>query len=178
MDFTDLYGTTIDGNVSAPQGDGRGALGCSSGDLATVERVRIGGKSRLQSLFSLEQLPAIISELLNAMVRAGYCTGDRFAVHLALKEAVVNAVKHGHRYDPHKEVRIWWAVGVAKVNLVVEDEGPGFDPAAVPDPRLDENRERATGRGLLLIRSYMNWVHHNPRGNCLAMSRHRSQKAA
>jgi serine/threonine-protein kinase RsbW len=167
-----------DSNASMTQGDGSDGLGCNSGDIETVESVTISGRSRVQSLFSLKKLPAILTDVLNAMGRAGYCTRDRFAVQLALEEAVVNAVKHGHRYDPHKEVRIWWAVGAATVNLVVEDQGPGFDAALVPDPRLHHNRERPSGRGLLLIRSCMHWVHHNSRGNCLAMSRHRSQKAA
>jgi serine/threonine-protein kinase RsbW len=167
-----------DGNVAVTHGDGSDGLGCSRCDIETVEIVTINGRSRLQSLFSLKKLPAIIAEVLTAMGRAGYRTRDRFAVQLALEEAVLNAVKHGHRYDSHKEVRIWWAVGADKVKLVVEDEGPGFDPGTVPDPRLHENRERPTGRGLLLIRSCMHWVHHNSRGNCLAMSRHRSQKAA
>jgi serine/threonine-protein kinase RsbW len=160
--------TNLPGNLTG--------LAWNSGDIATVESATISSKSRLQSLFSLKKLPAISTELLNAMDRAGYCAGDRFAVQRALEEAVVNAVKHGHRYDPHKEVRIWWAVGAAKVKLLVEDEGPGFDPALVPDPRLHENRERPSGRGLFLIRSYMHWVHHNSRGNCLAMFRRRSME--
>jgi serine/threonine-protein kinase RsbW len=108
------------------------------------------------------------------MERAGYSSADRFAVRLALEEAVVNAVKHGHGYDPAKQVRIWWLLGASSVKFVVHDEGPGFDPTQVPDPRRPENKERPGGRGLFLIGAFMNWVRFNGRGNCLAMCRLRS----
>jgi serine/threonine-protein kinase RsbW len=108
------------------------------------------------------------------MERAGYGPGDRFAVRLALEEAVVNAVKHGHGYDPGKHVLIWWLLEASSVKFVVHDEGPGFDLTQVPDPRLPENRECPCGRGLLLIRAFMSWLRFIGRGNCLAMCRLRS----
>jgi serine/threonine-protein kinase RsbW len=53
--------------------------------------------------------------------------------------------------------------------LAVEDQGPGFDPGSVPDPTLEENLERGSGRGLLLIRAYMASVRYNASGNRLEM---------
>jgi serine/threonine-protein kinase RsbW len=127
-----------------------------------------------QSLASLEELPGLLDDVTGVMERAGYGSADRFAVRLALDEAVMNAVKHGHGYDPGKQVRIWWLLGASRVTFVVHDEGSGFDVAGVPDPRLPENRERPCGRGLLLIGAFMSWVRYNDRGNCLVMCRLRS----
>jgi serine/threonine-protein kinase RsbW len=128
-------------------------------------------------IFSLHELPNLLDRVLGVMEYAGYGPGDTFAVRLALEEAVVNAVKHGHDHDPCKKVHIWWAITPASVRLVVEDEGPGFDPAAVADPRLPENLDRPGGRGLLLMSAYMTWVRFNRRGNRVVMCRNRSPEA-
>jgi serine/threonine-protein kinase RsbW len=57
----------------------------------------------------------------------------------------------------------------------VEDEGPGFNPAVVPDPTLPENLEQTGGRGLLLMRHYMSWVHYSERGNHVTLGKCRSR---
>jgi serine/threonine-protein kinase RsbW len=126
------------------------------------------------SIFSLHDLPNLLARVLGVMKHAGYGLADSFAVRLALEEAAVNAVTHGHGHDPRKQVRIWWAVTPGSVRLVVEDEGQGFDPATVADPSLPENLGRPDGRGLFLIFTFMTWVRFNRRGNCLVMYRYRS----
>jgi serine/threonine-protein kinase RsbW len=131
-------------------------------------------QSGKRSLSSLGQLPDLLAGVIRVMQAVGYEFADIFAVRLALEEAVTNAIKHGHRHDPGKRARIWWAVSSNAVKLVVEDEGPDFDPSRVPDPRLPENLERLGGRGLFLIRAYMTWARYNSRGNLLAMCRRRS----
>jgi serine/threonine-protein kinase RsbW len=131
---------------------------------------------RLTALTGLPQLTDLLDEVTHNMERAGYAASDRFAVRLALEEAAVNAVKHGHRHDPRKQVHIWWAVTSTAVKLAVQDEGPGFDPALVADPCLPENLERPCGRGLLLIKTKMTWVRFNRRGNCIAMCLFRSHR--
>jgi serine/threonine-protein kinase RsbW len=129
---------------------------------------------RSQLLSSLDQLPGLLDDVTGAMERAGYASADRFAVRLALEEAVVNAVKHGHGYDLGKQVCIWWLVAPSGVTFVVHDEGPGFDVTQVPDPRRLENLERPCGRGLFLIGAFMSWLRFYGCGNCLAMGRLRS----
>ena len=129
-----------------------------------------------KSITALSQITDLLDQVIEVMERVGYAVSDRFAVRLALDEAIVNALKHGHDHDPRKRVRIWWAVTESAVKLAVQDEGRGFDPALVPDPCLAENLERPCGRGLLLIKSYMTWVRFNRRGNCIAMCLFRSHK--
>jgi serine/threonine-protein kinase RsbW len=121
------------------------------------------------------EVPALLDILVVAMEALVYPKKDVFAVRLGLEEALVNAVKHGNRGDPAKEARLRYHVNAECVLLVVEDAGPGFDPATVPDPLAPENLERPSGRGLFLIRKYMTWAEHNDCGNCITMCKHRSE---
>src|SRR5687768_1823903 len=75
--------------------------------------------------------PLVLDAVADAMRRHGYPVNDTFAVRLALEEALVNAVKHGHGYDPSKAVRVHFRVTTEEVLAEVEDEGPGFDLADV-----------------------------------------------
>ncbi len=116
--------------------------------------------------------------ILEALEARGFSQDDIFAVHLALEEAFLNAVKHGNRMDPTKKVTIEYVVDPEKVEIRMTDEGLGFDPDRIPDPRVGKNLYRPEGRGLLLIRSYMHTVEYSERGNSLRMVRNRSQPSA
>ncbi len=100
-----------------------------------------------------------------------YGEHDVFGVRLALEEALVNAIKHGNQMDRAKKVRISCRVSAERCDVVVVDEGPGFNPADVPDPIAVENLERPCGRGLLLMRHYMTAVEFHPPGNKVTMSK-------
>lgn len=100
---------------------------------------------------------------------------DIFAVHLAMEEAFINAVRHGNKMDPQKEVKIDYFVDEGRVEISMTDEGQGFDPDVVPDPRCGENLYKTGGRGLLLIRSYMDVVEFNNRGNCVHLVRYKER---
>lgn len=103
-----------------------------------------------------------------------YDDGDIFGVKLALEEAIVNAMKHGNRMDPAKRVFIRYTIDAHRCDIAITDEGPGFEPEAVPDCRRDENLERPGGRGLFLMRHYMTEVQYHPPGNRLTMSKVRN----
>ncbi len=92
-----------------------------------------------------------------------------FAVRLALEEALSNAIKHGNSLDPDKTVTVRFSVEPKKVQLVISDQGQGFDPAAVPDPTTNDHLEKPSGRGIALIRAYMDEVAYNSRGNEIRM---------
>lgn len=88
-----------------------------------------------------------------------------FAVKLALEEALANAVKHGNNNDRAKQLRVYYSVTPDRTVVMVRDEGNGFSPDQVPDPTADENLERPSGRGIMLMQAYMNRVHFSPAGN-------------
>jgi serine/threonine-protein kinase RsbW len=116
----------------------------------------------------------LVERVTGALQAAGYSSHDVFAVRLALEEAVVNAIKHGHQGDTSRAVRVAYRVTPERVQLEVEDQGPGFRPDELPDPLDPENLERACGRGVFLMRHYMHEVTYNERGNCVRLCRRRS----
>lgn len=108
-------------------------------------------------------------QVMAAVARNGFDDDSTFAVRIALEEALVNAIKHGNRQDPAKKVRVEATVTPERVDISVEDEGAGFDRGGVPDPTCDENICRPSGRGILLIESYMNDVRWDRGGRRIRM---------
>lgn len=97
-------------------------------------------------------------QILDDIQKKGFRGQSFFAINLALEEALTNAIKHGNRLDPKKKVRIEAKVTSKRVEIVVEDEGPGFDRDEVADPTCEENLEKCSGRGILLMEAYMSRV--------------------
>jgi len=112
--------------------------------------------------------------IVGLMEEREYSMRDVFSMRLALEEALVNAIKHGNQLDPDKTVRVHCDIEQDRVYVEIEDQGPGYVPGDVPDPTLDENIERASGRGLMLIKSFMNRVEFNEKGNCIMLEKLRS----
>jgi serine/threonine-protein kinase RsbW len=123
----------------------------------------------------VESKPSAIVEvcgkILSDLQSNCFSQDDIFAVHLALEEAFINAIRHGNKMDPTKKVKVDYLVGSEKVEILVTDQGDGFDPEAVPDPRLTENLYKPGGRGLFLINSYMDEVTFSERGNRVRLVR-------
>lgn len=109
------------------------------------------------------------SEIETELVSAGFSEREIFAIKLALEEALVNAIKHGNRLDPDKHVHVQYSLNRDKFEIRIRDEGPGFDPGCVPDPTDPQYLERPCGRGLLLMRHYMNHVEYTDRGRAVHM---------
>ncbi|MCD6364411.1 MAG: ATP-binding protein [Planctomycetes bacterium] len=107
--------------------------------------------------------------VLEELSRYGYGESAAFAIRLALEEALNNAIRHGNRRDPTKQVEISYKVTPSETTIAVADQGAGFDHKHLPDPTTDENIEKPTGRGIMLIRAYMDGVHFNKRGNRIRM---------
>ena len=96
---------------------------------------------------------------------------DVFCIRLALEEALVNAIKHGNQMEITKKVIIKYTLDADVFEIMISDEGPGFDPNDVPDPTDIENLERPCGRGLMLMRHYMTEVNYNSVGNSVRMKK-------
>jgi len=108
--------------------------------------------------------------LLEAVEERQYDASSRFAIRLALEEALSNAFKHGNQNLPGKRVTVDCTVDGESVVIDIADEGEGFDPQAVPDPAEDENLEIPSGRGIVLMRSFMTDVTFHPPGNRVRMT--------
>lgn len=79
-------------------------------------------------------------------------------VSVAIRESVVNAIKHGNRGDAEKRVAVEFLLHPGALEVTVQDEGTGFDPGAVPSPLEEQNLLKADGRGIFFMRSFMDEV--------------------
>ncbi len=111
--------------------------------------------------------------ILDQLESMGWSEQDVFGVHLALEEALMNAIKHGNRRDPSKKVHLMVELSDTRFVATVTDEGCGFDPEKVPDPTLEENLSKTSGRGISLMRLFMDDLQFNSCGNAVQMSKTR-----
>jgi serine/threonine-protein kinase RsbW len=105
-------------------------------------------------------------ERLMRLIEGSHCVaGEEYAVQLALREALNNAVVHGNRLDAHKLVHVRCRCKVRNgISLIVADQGQGFDPRTVPDSLTVENLEAEHGRGIRLMKFVMDEVSFQQRG--------------
>jgi serine/threonine-protein kinase RsbW len=94
----------------------------------------------------------------DAARRLGFAEDALFGIDLAVREAVTNAVLHGNRSDESKPVEIGVAGTDDGLVLTVRDQGEGFDLGTVADPTAEENILKASGRGILFMRTFMDEV--------------------
>ncbi len=119
----------------------------------------------------------VIEELLAALTEAGWDGSDYYHVQMAAEEAMVNAVLHGNQQADDKAVELEFKVCMTDAYLRIKDEGEGFRPDELPDPRADENLECVHGRGVMLIKEMMNHVVYNAVGNEVEMHKSRSSSS-
>lgn len=128
--------------------------------------------------------------------------GSRLQIGMALNEALTNAMHHGNLEVPStlraddesdyyflirqrqkslpycdRRVRVQFETSPEQIQIEISDEGPGFDPELIPDPRLPANLEKLSGRGLLLIKTFMDEVRFADKGSRIVMIKHREKKA-
>jgi len=115
----------------------------------------------------------VCNEIRQKLKEHNFDKDDIFAVHLTLEEAFYNAVKHGNKMDPTKKVKIDYCVNSEKVEITITDEGTGFEPVYVDDPRSGSGLYEPGGRGLLLMNSYMDVVKYNEDGNSVYMVKYK-----
>ena len=112
--------------------------------------------------FALSSTMESVSEIEAAAEKffeeAGFDEDERFRLTMAVREAAVNAVLHGNDYDPGKKVGFSIENNGKSLIICLTDEGRGIDPDSLPDPLAEENLMRGTGRGIFLIRSFMDDV--------------------
>lgn len=145
------------------------------------------------------KLIPVVWNMIDDMIRALklFPANETVRTGVALQEAVTNAMVHGNleidsctregeqpnfellvaqrsAQSPFRErrVRIISELTRQQVRFHISDEGPGFDPAKIPDPTLPENLLRASGRGLLLMKHFMDEVCYNEKGNAVTLTKY------
>lgn len=113
----------------------------------------------------------IVERFVERVEKRGISRSECLALQHGIHEAVTNAIIHGNGGDPRRQVRVAYGFRGPEVWIEVEDEGPGFQPQQVADPRSDENALRPGGRGLLMMQHFMESVEYNDRGNRVTMRR-------
>ncbi len=102
--------------------------------------------------------------ILEEVQHCRFCAEDQFAIKLALEEALTNAVKHGNQGDRSKSIVVRYAVTSRKAVIIVRDEGGGFIPDDIPDPTTPDRLPLPDGRGIMLLRAYMDEVVYRDHG--------------
>jgi serine/threonine-protein kinase RsbW len=122
----------------------------------TEQRVSYTLDSTLETVDSAEQAATRIAG------EHGFAEDEVMQISIAVREAAVNAVLHGNAYDPGKKVSIEFERTGRDLVITIRDQGRGLDLAKIPDPLAPENLLKTSGRGIFLIRSFMDEVQIHP----------------
>jgi len=118
----------------------------------TTSRLSLKLQSELASIDTVE------STALDFAHRAGFDDDTAANIGMVAREAASNAVVHGNKYAPEKHVSATFEASSHTVSISIADQGPGFDADSIPDPLAPENLLRASGRGVFLMRAFMDEV--------------------
>ncbi len=133
-------------------------------------------KTELKLPSRLESVDKAATEAANFAERNDFGDEVLFAVDMAVRESVANAVKHGNKLDETKQVEITFENSTAGLKITVRDFGEGFAVEEIPDPTNPENLLKANGRGILFMRSFMDeveWFNHAEGGMIVKMLKKR-----
>ena len=123
----------------------------------------------------LDSIEKAVTEATKFASQLGFSDDALFAIDLALREAVANAVKHGNKFDETKKVNLMIKETGSGLEIAVRDFGTGFEVEDVPDPTNPENLLKASGRGILFMNNFMDgieWLHHE-QGTTVKMLKNR-----
>ena len=112
---------------------------------------------------SLEAVDTGEDSVLKEAQSLGFDEEDQHRIGISVRECLVNAVVHGNAYNSRKKVHLGVNRTDKGLEILIGDEGDHFDPAMLPDPTESENLLRSSGRGLLLMRAFMDEVEVRPR---------------
>lgn len=119
----------------------------------------------------IKYIRKVSSEILDSLAPYGIDEKKVFDIKLCTEEAVRNAIVHGNGTSAKLRVKVDYRISENGIIIEVEDEGPGFNPAAVPDPTLKSNMMKESGRGVRLIIKLMDKVDFNEKGNKIRMEK-------
>lgn len=122
------------------------------------------------------EIRKVCDALIGALWSLKYNEQDQFAIHLASDEAITNAIIHGNKEDPKKSVRVDYEVFTDKAIITVTDEGEGFDFRSLEDCTDPKHLLENHGRGVCLMRKFMDELSFSDKGNSVRMIRFRNSK--
>jgi serine/threonine-protein kinase RsbW len=134
-----------------------------------VAEENLNTKQRHFFIREKREVPAVREEIVGCLVSLGYSQRDLFAVRLATEEVLLNAIEHGNKSDKTKKVAVAYAIDGEKAEITVADEGPGFDPSSVADCTSPDNLCKTRGRGIALMRGFMDVVEFPGKGNTVRL---------
>lgn len=108
---------------------------------------------------TLESVDTAENAVLKVAGDVGFDEDDQHAIGMAVRECMVNAVVHGNRYNARKKVQLQVSQAEDHIEIVIRDEGEGFELSELPDPLAEENLLRQSGRGLLLMQAFVDDFH-------------------
>ncbi len=146
----------------------------SSEEPASPEEGQVTIERTLPS--RLDSYHELIQEVLDRLTAFGW-SSELFGIHMALEESISNGIRHGNKESDDKVVRVECRLSPELFWACIRDEGEGYDPDKVPDCKAAENLDAPGGRGLELIRSYMDAVSLSESGTCMTMEKTRSPEA-
>lgn len=124
----------------------------------------------------LESVEKAAAEAADIASRSGFSEEALFAIDMAVRESVANAVKHGNKEDETKQVEITFGFSIEGLKITIRDFGAGFEVEEVPDPTNPENLLKTNGRGILFMKTFMDeveWFNHAGGGMVVKMFKRR-----
>lgn len=160
-------------------------------DDFTMLCIKIGDSGHLlkESGFSREDAPSVLiinkmneidkvcSVILRAMDNCGFSDNEIKRAKVCLFEMILNSILHGNQNNPNKKVLLLYKIAQEKIVISVVDEGNGYEYKNLPNPLTDKNLLKESGRGVYIIKNYMDEVHFNKKGNrILVVKYHKGEK--
>ena len=127
-------------------------LGKKSELMTAPQRVSYRMESTLESVNKAEEMADQVA------TRAGFDEDTRSGISMAVREGMINAILHGNAYDTNKRANLSFEHNDRELVITISDEGHGFIPDEVPDPLAPENLLKTSGRGIFLMRAFMDEV--------------------
>jgi len=149
-------------------------IGCSEVILKKSGFTR-DDRPEVITLNSHDEIEDVCSMIMQKLDRKGYSNEDIFQAHQSVHEILSNAIQHGNKYNPDKKVSVLYKISLDNFSISVIDEGDGFDYKKLPDPFSKENMSKDHGKGLHIVKEYMDEITFNDKGNRIMIGKYQKQ---
>ena len=126
-------------------------------------------------VFTEADIEPVVTVIVDAMNEYGFSSECCLSMQMAISELCINAVCHGTCGDPSKKVIVTYTISSQKLRVAIQDEGTGYNPAAIPDPTLPENIHKPSGRGLYTAVRYCDECNVIEPGNCVEVVKYAAE---